>query len=293
MLCGVVQTHALRRYLGRLARLPFSALAWPLGGPSGEGCIGDLSADDHVILTTTSRSMSALRWGVRCRVSALIYEPPLIQARWYRLLRLCGPLRFHRVFTHLPALAAAIPNGRLVPHGGSMVRHRAETPPPKTGLVSIVASRQNSLPGHRMRHRIVAWSRAHGAALETFGSGYRPLADKWDGHAPFRYSVVIENSRSPGYFTEKIVDSLLAWSVPVYWGDPEIERVFLPEGMIACDSEEEVRDRVAALSAADFEHRLPALAENQRRARLLATEMFARAAGVLADEHAAAVTRPA
>lgn len=282
---GLLGPQSLRQYFCRLERVPLSAVEWPLGPPAGDGCLGDLSADDHLILSTTSRTMLALRWRLRCKVSALIFEPPAIQRRWYRWLRLVGPLMFHRVFTHLPSLATAIPNGRLVPHGTATFSHRTDQPPPKTALVAIVASHHRSLPGHRMRHRVVDWAREHGLKLETFGTGYRPIADKWEGHAPFRYSVVIENSRSPGYFTEKIIDSFLAWSVPVYWGDPEISRAFLPDGMIACESEEEIKERLLTLSDADFDRRLHALRENERRARLFAPSMFERAARIIVEEH--------
>jgi hypothetical protein len=40
----------------------------------------------------------------------------------------------------------------------------------------------------------------------------------------FRFTVAYENSAYPGYTTEKIVDALLAGSIPIYWGNPEIAR---------------------------------------------------------------------
>ena len=237
-----------------------------------------------MILSTSSRSMLAIRGRVRCHVSALIFEPPTIQGRWYRLLRFIGASCFHRVFTHHPGLAAAIPNGRLVPHGGATIAARADAPPPKRALVSIIASHHASLPGHRLRHRVVAWSHARRPDLEAFGTGYRPIPDKWEGHAPFHYSVVIENSRCPGYFTEKILDSFLCWSLPIYWGDPEIDRVFLADGMLVCETEEQIQERLMRLSTEEFQRRLPALAENQRRARAYAPAMGAHAALALERE---------
>jgi hypothetical protein len=42
-------------------------------------------------------------------------------------------------------------------------------------------------------------------------------------------SICIENSSQPNYFTEKIIDALLAWCMPLYWGCPNIED-FFPEG---------------------------------------------------------------
>lgn len=282
--CGILPPRTLRRYLARLDRIPLHHLGWPLGESPGDGCIGDLSARDHVILMATSRAMLTVRWYVKCRVSVMIFEPPTIQGRWYRLLRVIGPASFHRVFTHHPGLAAALGNGRLVPHGGATIETRADEPPAKRALAAIIASHHTSMPGHRLRHRVVEWSRTHRPDLEAFGTGYRPIDDKWEGHAPFAYSVVIENSRCPGYFTEKLLDSFLAWSLPIYWGDPRIESVFLPEGMLVCETEEQIQQRLASLSAEEFQRRLPALAENQRRARALAPGMGFHAATVLERE---------
>lgn len=282
--CGVLAPRTLRRYFARLGGVPLARLDWPLGEQPADGCVGDLSPRDHVILATTSRSMLAMRWDVQCHVSALIFEPATIQGRWYRLLRFIGPTCFHRVFTHDPGLAAAITNGRLVPHGGATISARADEPPAKQRLVSIIASYHTSMPGHRLRHRIVEWSQTHRPDLEAFGTGYRPIEDKWEGHAPFHYSVVIENSRCPGYFTEKLLDSFLCWSLPVYWGDPLVTRAFDPEGMIVCETEEQIQERLASLSVEEFRRRLPALAENQRRARAYAANMAVHAATVLERE---------
>ena len=42
-------------------------------------------------------------------------------------------------------------------------------------------------------------------------------------------SLCIENSAQENYFTEKITDCLLSWTLPIYWGCPNIGD-FFPEG---------------------------------------------------------------
>lgn len=42
-------------------------------------------------------------------------------------------------------------------------------------------------------------------------------------------SICIENSAQENYFTEKIIDCLLAWTMPLYWGCPNIGD-FFPNG---------------------------------------------------------------
>jgi hypothetical protein len=39
-------------------------------------------------------------------------------------------------------------------------------------------------------------------------------------------SICIENSSQKNYFTEKIIDCLLSWTLPVYWGCPNIHDFF-------------------------------------------------------------------
>jgi len=56
-----------------------------------------------------------------------------------------------------------------------------------------------------------------------------PPKDKKEGLLPYKYSLGIENGSLPYYFTEKIADPLLCWSMPIYWGCKNIHK-FLPEG---------------------------------------------------------------
>lgn len=48
------------------------------------------------------------------------------------------------------------------------------------------------------------------------------------GIRDYKYSIAIENSSQKNYFTEKILDCLLLWSIPIYWGCPNISS-FFPE----------------------------------------------------------------
>ena len=108
-------------------------------------------------------------------------------------------------------------------------------------MLSLIASAKRSLVGHKLRHQVVAWLKQAGIEVDVMGGGYRPFERKSDGLAPYRYSIVIENSREHGYFTEKLVDALLCRTVPIYWGAPDIETYFDMRGMIVCSTLEEVK----------------------------------------------------
>lgn len=61
-------------------------------------------------------------------------------------------------------------------------------------------------------------------------------AGKWSRKREFlsgyKFTVAFENSSAPGYHTEKILDPMLAGSIPIYWGDPGIARQFNPRSFI-------------------------------------------------------------
>jgi len=62
----------------------------------------------------------------------------------------------------------------------------------------------------------------------------------WSGHAhecvglkePYRFSIAAENACYEGYTSEKIFTSLLAHTVPIYWGNPSIDMDVNPECFI-------------------------------------------------------------
>jgi hypothetical protein len=52
------------------------------------------------------------------------------------------------------------------------------------------------------------------------------LADKLAFLKDRRFTIAFENSSASGYTTEKIVDAMLAGSVPIYWGNPRVAEDF-------------------------------------------------------------------
>lgn len=42
----------------------------------------------------------------------------------------------------------------------------------------------------------------------------------------YRFNIAFENAATTGYITEKLVEPLLVGSIPIYWGDPEVQRDF-------------------------------------------------------------------
>ena len=59
-----------------------------------------------------------------------------------------------------------------------------------------------------------------------------PVADKREFESQHKFAIAFENSSHAGYSTEKIVNAFAAGTVPIYWGDPEIARIFNPEAFV-------------------------------------------------------------
>lgn len=87
--------------------------------------------------------------------------------------------------------------------------------------------------------------------FELYGCGFRYIEDKWDGLAPYRYSLAVENFSNSYYWSEKLADCFLAWTMPIYYGCTQISRYFPRESMVCIDINdpqaiEKIKDTVAS-----------------------------------------------
>ena len=60
------------------------------------------------------------------------------------------------------------------------------------------------------------------------------IGDKQTFEGQHKFSVACENAAHLGYHTEKLAEAFAAGTVPIYWGDPEVEKVFNPRAFINC-----------------------------------------------------------
>ena len=262
-----IRYGVLKKHFCRLSDIAL-ALCWTdEARGTKDRVIGDLGPEDEVFLFSNKRSLTFRRSGVRAKVSLMIAEPRVIQRGLYRLVPWMWR-RFHRIASHDDSILSACPNGEKWIHGGRWVNAHTAIGA-KNGMVSIIASSKRSSGGHLLRHQLIAWAKIADVALDLYGKGYQPLDNKADGHIPFRFSVVIENNRSAGYFTEKLIDALLCESVPIYWGDPEITLYFDMRGMVICNDISDLQSAVSGASGPKFEEMQPFVAENKRRALAL------------------------
>ncbi len=103
---------------------------------------------------------------------------------------------------------------------------------PKTKQLSVFCSSQAWTEDHKMRLKFVKALKKHfGDALDWFGNGIQPLDQKWDGIAPYKYHLVLENQSRCDVITEKLYDSFLGLAYPIYYGAPNVGDYFDPNAM--------------------------------------------------------------
>lgn len=78
-----------------------------------------------------------------------------------------------------------------------------------------------------------------------------PVANKLAFCKGYKFNIAFENSSSPGYTTEKILDAYASFSVPVYYGNPTVETDFSPASMVRVRSEADIDQAVEEIVKLD------------------------------------------
>jgi len=146
---------------------------------------------------------------------------------------------------------------------------------------------------YSLRRHVADWFAAHGTLpMYVYGiPGMKspnyvgPSADKHASLSQYRYSLCFENSYHPtwsqGWTTEKIFDCMAAHTVPVYYGDSQIEKRVPPNCFIdyrQFDSLADLDRYLAELSDEDYldfvRHARAFLAEHDPRKRYSCNRLY-------------------
>lgn len=91
---------------------------------------------------------------------------------------------------------------------------------------------------------------------------------KVDFISQYKFTIAFENTSMIGYSTEKMLHPLIAKSIPIYWGDPCVEREFNESALIYCNQYnsdiDSIVERVVELDR-DDEKYLAVLHQNPMR----------------------------
>ena len=71
-----------------------------------------------------------------------------------------------------------------------------------------------------------------------------PVPNKLDFCAQYKFNIAFENSVSPGYVTEKVMQPLAVHSIPIYYGAPNVEEDFTEASMVRVKDEADIERAV-------------------------------------------------
>jgi len=243
-------------------------------------------ADLYVVLNTSTHDYSGaalpkIDFPPPNRVWGLHMEPP-DYVKLFGLDRFEEHQKISRFYTNCEYLYRCNP-AKYIPSPPYILMHvdrswdflAKAALPEKTESLCMISSSLKTIEGHEARLDFIEklansdlqfalWGRGDG--FKKY-SNYRGLAPtKWDVLAPCKYSIVVENSRVPFYWTEKIADSLLSFCLPFYYGSPNVNQYLPEECYIPIDIHDPDCNRQiqAIIGSGEYEKRLPAILEARR-----------------------------
>ena len=226
-------------------------------------------AADVIVFTDAYLAMAHSFPNVKRKV-ALLLEPPNVYPESYRFVQAYGKHIFDAVLTFDARLVAQDPSLFIYyPHGGMCAKGSSGLIwKKKEKHISMIASAKNFTWGHRLRHAIV---REFRSIIDVYGRGYgNEIKDRAQALEPYRYAIIVENSRVYGYHTEKLIECLAMGTIPIYWGSRSSHDMFNPQGMHFFSSLEELRALLHSgiLGELDYKARFDAIKENMLRAQM-------------------------
>jgi hypothetical protein len=104
----------------------------------------------------------------------------------------------------------------------------------KENKIVWVTSNQRSSKGHKIRMDFLD-SIKKIPFVDIYGRGIKPIEDKWEVLQATKYAIAYENFQSDYYWTEKIIDCHLSYTMPLYFGCNTIDNFFPKDSYIQID----------------------------------------------------------
>ena len=264
-----------------LNSLSLDLLEWPLGRPDRlkNGTIRDMIKNDHLITFPRKSVFLFPRPLIKAKISVMIVEPDAIHNLYINISKYLH-WRFYKILTKNKYLLEEIHNTSFFYFGSTFIQNSDKIDLQKRSMASLIASNQNKLTGHKLRHEVVQHIKNNNFNVSVIGRGYRPFENKEDGLKSYRYSIVIENTSELDYFTEKVIDACLLETIPIYWGAPNISKYFDTRGFIVCENIDQILQAIRTISIDDYNSKVEWIMKNKVKAAYHAN-CFKRAAQVI------------
>jgi hypothetical protein len=207
---------------------------------------------------------SAMLWqSAGCKV-VLVLEPPAVMPHSQSLVR-----QFYKSADIILSSYKIIedPEKKVFPfvYGSTWIAEEERGIYRKEKNISIIASPKQATEGHKLRHAVIArYATRYG--IDVFGRIYNPIDRKIKALADYRYSIIIENSQTEYYITEKLIDAFLTGTIPIYWGAEAARTIFDAEGMLVFKDEHDLNRIVKLATPQYYERKREAILKNYETA---------------------------
>lgn len=105
---------------------------------------------------------------------------------------------------------------------------------PKRKDLCWITSKKNFHKGHTSRLSFLD-TLSENIEFDLYGKGYQEVESKWEVLKDYKYSLAIENGKFDYYWTEKLADCFLSYTMPIYHGCENINEFFPEEAMVKID----------------------------------------------------------
>jgi len=184
--------------------------------------------------------------------------------------------QFHYLITNQDEKALPHPNairsqtGNVWYYGKDYDSIMRVSHPTKTKKISTVCSnKQQGHTMHKLRYEFTKIMEERIPELERFGKGFKWIETKAEALDDYEFHVAIENHFAPDVWTEKLADAFLGFTVPIYFGCPNVYDYFPKDSLIQIDIRD-VEGSIAKIkeiisTEGEYERRLEAVKEARRR----------------------------
>ena len=109
--------------------------------------------------------------------------------------------------------------------------------------LSTIITDDTKKPGQKLRIKLTCAINKEIDCLDIYGRGSEKIfpksrgfvENKGDALFPYKRTICCENTATDGYFSEKFIDSILAWCKPFYWGCTNLDMFFPKEAYTKID----------------------------------------------------------
>ena len=101
-------------------------------------------------------------------------------------------------------------------------------------------------------------------AGKVFNNIGKYINDKINFLSSYKFSIAMENSNGDGYSSEKIVDSFISGTIPIYYGDYMIDEYINPNAYILIKGEKDIQKKIEYIKRIDNDKKLYKKLLNQK-----------------------------